>query len=360
MYFDAESKNCQLCKSNHCKKCAPDGKCEECMGDGEYQFEDGECYTASSSLPSCLKVSKSNPASCALCAQGTYLSPIGLCFPCGVKQCSVCSADGKGCTRCKTGFSYDTKNKTCDKCPDDCSDCMTDDDGDIICLKCMEKGHWFDKTAGKCATCLLDPSAKGPGPCIDCNTQTQTCEKCGPGLRLTDKNLCVACPKVCSSCNSDSSCSMCAPGYWFEDKKCVTCEAGCLDCDFIAKKCKTCADLFFLDPISQKCENCPEHCFKCDSDGKCLECGYNSYFVAATGGCKKTNSDFCAEYDLTNGKCLNCFGDSYFDEATSNCIAFPPGCAQLDKNLECKACRGKAYFNPETKECEDCLIEDCL
>ena len=207
------------------------------------------------------------------------------------------------------------------------------------------KGYWYDLGARKCLTCGWDGTGTNPNVCIDCVALTKTCRRCNSGLRLVN-NSCVKCDTKCSRCKNDGTCELCAPGFWNNGVDCVTCEEGCLDCDYENKKCRTCSDLYWLDQVSEKCVKCPENCFNCDSTGKCLECQLNSYFVGETDTCVKTVSDFCAEYSLEDGKCVNCQAYSYFDPANSTCVPYSENCLDVNEDKVCISCKGKTYLNP--------------
>ncbi len=184
------------------------------------------------------------------CPEGYFYQNLSCNNKC-TENCLEC--DGLGCTKCKTGYSYDSSEKSClpfcKKYGNKCIEC-----NEKVCTKCFNPNNinsLYDIIDGKC---LCKES---------CEICSQGCQNCNDGECL-DK----LCTPNCSQCMSSGLCKICNNGYTLNDeKKCekTICEkenwqisGQCLSLDLIKDK-----DCIYFDKTIPTIKSLPQNiCLK--------------------------------------------------------------------------------------------------
>lgn len=147
---------------------------------------------------------------------------------------------------------------------------------DGACIECTS-GNYYDSDTSNCATC----SSKTTN-CDTCALETGVCSTCSGNYVLDGNNACV-CKGVIDA--SDSSCTQCASGTYFDatagaDPVCPTCAsktAQCTTCDLDSGVCTACDSGYFLDksgaePVCSVIPTCQQGEWLDDSTYTCVPC----------------------------------------------------------------------------------------
>src|SRR3990167_220423 len=79
-----------------------------------------------------------------------------------------------------------------------------------------------------------------------------------------------ACLAPCTSCDG-STCKLCPSGFRVVDNTCVGCpQLGCLECSDTA--CTKCITGTFFDATAKKCMFCSPNCGSCNAESTCSTC----------------------------------------------------------------------------------------
>lgn len=225
----------------------------------------------------------SSKTTCVTCDRGYYLPPLPpsilkqgatrVCLKCS-SNCSECKSD-KVCDVCVDGFF--PKEKTalnlgqqpapkefyCTRCTQNgCKTCAND-----VCSACTQKGFYPKTTEGKL-----------------------TCETC---------------PKGCTECSNENTCSACDTKFYINLSKCESCHESCTACLNSATNCKTCEKGYspknqekpkltfdVINQVSQQqeyvgeCMKCPEKCTLCKTTDTCETCESGYKWEAGEKICK--------------------------------------------------------------------------
>jgi hypothetical protein len=192
------------------------------------------------------------------------VSPTLKCMQTCKAPCSSCSEeDPSSCTKCISGFVYDTAaNQNCR--PDlNCTDTKT-------CSNCpFGYAILLDKFASTCTQCSSScarckPSEGNEGVCLSCYHGS-----------YLDGTTCSSCPDNCMKCINGQSCLMCASGHVAkqastqqtsqlgsssgvtsasnEPVTCIACSAPCITCINSPTTCLSCQS--GLNLIGNDCLN---------------------------------------------------------------------------------------------------------
>lgn len=217
------------------------------------------------------------------------------------------------------------------------------------------------------------------GPCLVLDPSTSKCNLCTGGYFLNSNGVCT--PN-----------SLCEPGKYIKDGKCITNNPLCLKQDPASSMCLQCI-LGFFASIDGQCLlqlNCPDRqffskgscldvstlCGNYSKEGLCTSCSDPSNFYLQEGKCLKKQlscasrqfissnntclnvSDSCGYYNPNSGACLSCVDDG--EEAVNGtckkivlncsvneyqsgkvCLPIPAECFRFDKaNKVCVECLG--------------------
>jgi len=131
-------------------------------------------------------------------------------------------------------------------------------------------------------------------------------------IQSTGLNLCTATGKDCKTnekncltCDSQLSCTVCQPGFFLSDKKCLRCPNNCAHC-ISANTCGTCSAGFFLDQTSKACTACIGGCSKCTGPELCQACEDANYLSEDKKKCTKCTSDLFCKTCASEDTCLEC------------------------------------------------------
>ncbi|ELP86917.1 hypothetical protein EIN_314860 [Entamoeba invadens IP1] len=284
------------------------------------------------------------------------------------------------CTECTDGFKMDFSRKMCVPGVELCADIIVDNSDNLSCLSCYE-GYTLT-SATTCEKCKsYNPS------CLVSDSTCTLCSVCAPGYYI-DNNKCISIgncqyphtstPKICSSCIA---------GYYL-DETTRTCKKGNITNCIVyydAIKCTTCESTYYytsgecqqyfhcLNVGNTGCNFCEYgyglkdgHCVKCNSN--CIEC-FNDSDVCKTcqhgygvinGKCVRCNSA-CKSCDSTSSEiCTDCYEKTGLSSNT--CVSCGANCltCENDNPTKCTACEiGYVLTNINTckkcgNNCTDC------
>ena len=267
-------------------------------------------------------------------------STAGTCSACA-QYCKKCNNAGPGfcdANGCDGGAVQVAGTANCSLCFSGCVTCSATDP--TTCLACGPL-RYLDANS-ECQSCQLG--------CKTCTTSASNCQSCTVGYWLVS-SVCIIMPANCAvinstghcqscfggyvvnsaantcdadtNCNSNSSCTVCAEGYYLTGGQCTACTLGanCVACDpNTPANCLFCASGYYLDG-SSACQVCTTNCLTCDSATFCKTAS-PGYFVplsdtgAASGSIAqclspcatcKDYSDFCEScitgYSLSGSVC---------------------------------------------------------
>eukprot|EP00824_Muranothrix_gubernata_P021680 TRINITY_DN4811_c0_g1_i1.p1 TRINITY_DN4811_c0_g1~~TRINITY_DN4811_c0_g1_i1.p1 ORF type:complete len:380 (-),score=54.26 TRINITY_DN4811_c0_g1_i1:53-1192(-) len=258
------------------------------------------------------------------------------------------------------GGSYPYKGE-CKKCTENCGSCDAANPGSCkVCAEGYERVHDSSKNIYNCKLKIAN--------CESFNKNNNSlCELCSPHFLLNNEaTACTECINKCLNCkNSTDNCTICDPGYYLKDSKCLPCEKrNCATCDEDGKGCSVCMTGFILEGLFGKsCKACPDNCNVCEKESKCSVCNAGYYLTddnickkCSSPGCQSCPKDYCngcqagymMEFAAKQSKktCTNkCAG--YTDLIGSKCYIDSkcPSGSSVDKYQRCKICGSN---------CEDC------
>ncbi|EAR97734.2 transmembrane protein, putative (macronuclear) [Tetrahymena thermophila SB210] len=298
--------NCLECDKSICKECKDQKAfCTKCADYSKILFE-GECYDeckqgffqdASGGCSPC------DQYRCKNCVQTPYK-----CTSCNNNEFLI---DHNCYQKCpQEGYFIDKSadDLQCRKCPDTCRICQNSDENpkDIICIQCelalvLVKGQCEAKCPKGFYETYLDniiQCQKCINNCSQCLEKEDFCIQCLNGYFLfqnkclsscpagyfqdTSKNQCINCiDKNCESCsNHIFYCSKCQNGFFLQQGQCIqTCSVGfystnlngvlkCLKCD---KECEECKD------GPSNCTKCEKSSYVFEQNQCLLSCPLNTY-----------------------------------------------------------------------------------
>ncbi|KAL4453479.1 hypothetical protein ABPG74_017686 [Tetrahymena malaccensis] len=218
--------NCAKCTQKFCQDCTSSINCDICK-QGYYLFE-GKC------VKECPNGYNTTETSCVKCQPGTYFSG-KICAQCS-KFCQNCTGpDSSQCQECSEGYKYEGDRLRCyNRCPLYHEPNMSNQDPQSKFIECvLSESYTPDLEAAD----KIRNEAKSRCPKQQYwDIQTKQCFKCA--------NNCI-------SCNNDSSCIECEPGYYWNinSTTCSPCHPSCKKCSGpLSKNCLSCASSDKLFP----------------------------------------------------------------------------------------------------------------
>ncbi|ELP90856.1 protein serine/threonine kinase, putative [Entamoeba invadens IP1] len=377
-YYDSYYGKCQSCPYE-CTSCTSSSTCSGCK-EG-YYLSGASCVLCNSTMTGCLKCGGSGQ--CTFCSQHYRLLDSGTCSSCpskyqttGVDECSNMNYP----RNCMSGYvdPYDY----CQKCPDNCHTCTTNDQ---TCNSCKPGFYFSNKachacssncefcTSSTCERCkegyVLENGVCNPcGNYNGCSYCLNECKQCNSGYTLSN-GRCVKCQN-CNSCNS-TSCFSCENGYTFSSgNTCGTCSSvfnGCDTCSTTSKMCTRCQDSYTFKTLNGDCDVCQTifpHCTTCSqTKSDCTMCDYG--YTKYNGQCVLA-AEAIAHCVLADRSVLKCYGcespyvissDSLSCEECSSSIQNCRTCEQTSH--KCKQC-SKLYGVNYQGQCELCSSNSTL
>uniref|UniRef100_A0A671RA21 Proprotein convertase subtilisin/kexin type 5-like n=1 Tax=Sinocyclocheilus anshuiensis TaxID=1608454 RepID=A0A671RA21_9TELE len=356
---------------------------------------------------------------------------VGLCHPecengCegpGPQQCITCLhyfLKFKNNTRmcvpeCPTGFFRDDK-KRCKKCSplcescigsrnDQCSTCRSGlflVEGGNNCASSCPDGFYLDLDSTMCWKCTENcKKCTSANICTECQTglslQGNKCQlSCEPSTYYNGhQRACERCHSTCATCAGKhfTSCNECAPGYYFEDWRCVSscsvgyylaeqttdngavqkCDPTCYACAGPGERnCSTCVSGYNLEngvcvvstickdgeylSKAEKCELCSSTCSKCTGPESkdCISCPYTRLFNNGTCviRCDPGKYERDGQCHLCHHTCLECT-----DGAPDKCTRCSKDRFGVERYLfegECRESCPKGYSHSSKGTCDPC------
>uniref|UniRef100_A0A673LQY8 Proprotein convertase subtilisin/kexin type 5-like n=1 Tax=Sinocyclocheilus rhinocerous TaxID=307959 RepID=A0A673LQY8_9TELE len=356
---------------------------------------------------------------------------VGLCHPecengCegpGPQQCITCLhyfLKFKNNTRmcvpeCPTGFFRDDK-KRCKKCSplcescigsrsDQCSTCRSGlflVEGGNNCASSCPDGFYLDLDSTMCWKCTENcKKCTSANICTECQTglslQGNKCQlSCEPSTYYNGhRRACEKCHSTCATCAGTGmeACNECAPGYYFEDWRCVSscsvgyylaeqttdngdvqkCDPTCYACAGPGERnCSTCVSGYNLEngvcvvstickdgeylSEAEKCELCSSTCSKCTGPESkdCISCPYTRLFDNGTCviRCDPGKYERDGQCHLCHHTCLECT-----DGAPDKCTGCSKDRFGVERYLfegECRESCPKGYSHSSKGTCDPC------
>ena len=321
-YFNTPTSTCVACGAG-CLSCTSAGVCNSC-----YQ---GATQTA---------------GGCA-CPNGTYANTTTLaCVACTIVGCGVCPSNT--CTGCISPWVYVS------------GDC-----------KCPDQTYLAN---GACVNCPTGCRLCNNTGCNSCNSANfllnSACLSTCPDTFVGVSGVCLNCPTNCRTCSVQTTCTICALGFYLYAGGCVSicpantltnttsmtctqCSAPCSSCSNTTTFCTSClpGSGFLLQGTCVSA--CPS--MTTNVGGVCLSC--NSNCATCFG-----SQDFCSSCAfpkfLFNGTCvLLCPPNSFFDgiqcvvqcrtgqyPSGTNCLNCSTGCVACTSPVTCTQCPFNFYM----------------
>jgi len=129
---------------------------------------------------------------------------------------------------CPKGQFFNETSKLCQDCISPCSTCLNE----TACTYCISGFNYLDNGSNVCQDNTLSCPA-------------------GTFLDTDGYPICRGCPKGCSACTDEVTCTACLTGNFLQDGQCVT----------------SCNSDKYTDPITKECLDCPVECTVCSSTG---------------------------------------------------------------------------------------------
>ena len=266
----ADSQSCSACVKE--AALLPNGVCEESCPSNYYVDSDGACHPCHTS---CLTCEGPGEQDCLECPGKYILDDDGSCVP-----------------SCSKGYYLDHRKMECRSCHKTCAECVGG--GATDCTLCKDG---YD---------LLN------GTCVKEREKTTACEQ---SHFFSEKaGECVQCSPGCEECTDDTSCSVCADGFFLEIQNVLK--------DELRVCVNACAVGFYGDDSTTSCQPCPAYCDECVGPDNCTVCSSNSSTPPHNGRCPQP----CSEkqyFDHSANKCLPCS-----DENCLICISSSVSCLQ--------------------------------
>ena len=367
-----------------------------------------ECIACGENCTTCFLMEKKK-AKCFFCKEGFYLdrnTAGGDCKPC-ISGCSRCIGGNLGeCSDTLPGYFYNEETQNLDSCDDSCTRCHSknecsmcaegffsrrveekakddgkkDDDSTneespidkmkqkLEELKDREKklmdfgenflDFKFREHDVKCINCNIDN-------CVYCSEKQDqvkqnkfiTCSLCKPKFGLVD-GRCNACPSNCRYCKEQTlECVSCEKGYQWNSQE-NTCDLISIEnCAAVKdKKCGVCDNFFYLHKEKGTCEPCGKeikncsHCHRLGEDVKCQFCE-RGYYLPNNGS---INNFLISLKSLKEGTLI----EPPQLETPNECKKCDKNCNHCDED-RCYICKKGYFFNPKTKKCSQCKMDNC-
>lgn len=247
-------------------------------------------------------------------------------------------------TSCNKDEYFDAESKRCKSCPTGCLECTSPSN----CTLCESKYIRFNGKCEKQANCEVPGSSSNslvsscqqcPENCASCEKDSGPCTQCNVSFYLSDTR-CLPCMDNCIVCYDSFTCSICSPGFTFNNKICEVfvdeivktgedepssqtttsvspingsgngddggssnvpdefddglVRSKLIDCLFEKNGkpdvCFICKDGFYFSLFNFSCAKCPNHCVTCRSEKFCSKCASGYVFSLD----KNTNSILCS------------------------------------------------------------------
>ncbi|KAL4480242.1 hypothetical protein ABPG74_020758 [Tetrahymena malaccensis] len=235
-----------------------------------------------------------------------------------------------------------------------------------------------------CAVCLSPLYLDNQFQCVSaCPTQffpdnSNTNCICRPNSTLLNQSCpcnstyidlngnCVPCPQNCSTCTSQTICSVCQAGYYVAaDGTCVsTCPLDFIpdqtNTNCVCRQNSTLSNLQcpcntgYID-ISDVCQQCPLNCDVCTSQSVCSQCSQN-YYLTVQGSCTSS----CPQtfvVDSTQKQCVCdanrtlqnnlCPCNSSYVDISGVCKPCSSNCDQCNSQTSCTVCQQNYYLTAD-------------
>uniref|UniRef100_A0A8C1W980 Proprotein convertase subtilisin/kexin type 5b n=1 Tax=Cyprinus carpio TaxID=7962 RepID=A0A8C1W980_CYPCA len=322
-------------------------------------------------------------------------------------------------SECPTGFFRDDK-KRCKKCSPLCESCMgsrSDQcstcrlglylvEGGNTCASSCPDGFYLDLESTMCRKCRENcKKCTSANICTECQTglslQGNKCQlSCEPGTYYNGhRRACEKCHLTCATCAGTGmeACNECAPGYYFEDWRCVSsCSVGyylaeqttdngdvqkfCQKCDptcYVCagpgeRNCSTCVSGYNLEngmcivstickdgeylSKAEKCVLCSSTCSKCTGPGSkdCISCPHTRLFDNGTCviHCDPGKYERDGQCHLCHHTCLECT-----DGAPDKCTRCSKDRFGVERYLfegQCRESCPKGYSHSSKGTCDPC------
>ena len=290
-------------------------KCQKCLNEEQYRLDEYfYCENCLDEIWNCKKCHYTGDvdfqAECDECEEGFYLNSNKECdygqdIEIEGGYCYVCSDNPDDePSFCECYSDYILVENTCKPCPDNCNQCIYNEE-----------------------------------------TDTTRCLKCQAGFIFDSMNECSQCDEGCNYCDLDENnnpiCLVCDEGFISYEKKCYIIPDNCQQIDYDSNLnevvCTSCKSGYVLDPEDNQCKTCNE--IDATMEG-CASCRYNSL-----------NEKF---------ECSECLTESYYGYYESHNYAFVNNMLQCLSNTNpdevgLYGCETAQYIQSSRKyECLKC------
>ena len=211
-------------------------KCQKCLNEEEYRLdEDFNCVKCQNEIYGCKKCHYTGdvdfPVECDECEENLYLNSNKECdygqdIEIEGGECYICSDDPDDePSFCYCYSGYILVGNSCKQCPDNCDQCIYNEESDSTkCLSC-QAGYIFDSM-----------------------------------------NECIPCDEGCNYCDLDENnnpiCLVCQEEFIPHEKKCYTSPDNCEEIGYDSTQreiiCTSCKTGYVLDPEDNQCKSCNE------------------------------------------------------------------------------------------------------
>ena len=233
------------------------------------------------------------------------------CKLCHADKCLLCSIT------CDNNQKKDIETCTCLNCPDNCSDCEIENNGNTKCSACSS-GYYLDNNI--CLECENN--------CATCNSKA-ICKTCKSGYHITNSNTCI------SNCSDNQ--------YMNQSGTCVNCStisSNCTACNS-AGMCTNCSSGVL---INGKCSSAISNCLRYSATGTCAACNAN-YYLNGNSCSAVTEVSNCSAYS-SNNKCISCNSNYYLINNTcQTCSSINPNCSSCNTLGQCTQCASGYYLS---------------
>lgn len=276
-FYNTKEEKIDKCLSEGCTACSPAAHCVNCdrgyYAAGEAAENGVTCRRCEiDNCSYCAKeqdqVKNISYMTCKMC-NDDYGLVGGKCERCA-PNCEFCFGDAKECLFCRSGFSYNKREKSCNAITVENCDSVSENG---VCRDCSTG---FYLQGGKCLSC-----SAAVANCLSCHAggEEVTCRQCLFGYRKASPTACEPCPANCTRCDAHN-CLSCEEGmHWNATARlCANCTVPhCVHCT-TADTCSVCESGYFYTAETGSCQPCRNDCLVCSSNGeRCLSCGVDHY-----------------------------------------------------------------------------------
>jgi hypothetical protein len=346
----SSASSCNGCLSYYYEQIINNGVCVAACPPGISVLKGKKCVSCDSTCATCTDTSQNDCISCSgsrylhqgtcleICPSGYYRSSGNLC----ISSCpnkNYITLDSKDCLPC---------NSSCQTCSNS-----------IDCTSCIQNLFLYNSTCfSNCPQGYLKAEA---GLC----TKTEDCIS----GKYINKDWCLSCPNECSSCSSQSNCSVCASGFYLFNNTCsLTCPSGMVKKEGKCLKASDCSGHLFIE--EDMCRVCNESCGNCSSFNTCTSCKGETYLQFDQ--CVTSCNQGYLKYE--NNTCLSSCPSGTFPNE-SNCSECMTGCLTCKDFKTCFKCENDllltdnfqcvemcpAGYKPVLGYCEvECNDVDCI